>query len=80
MIGPGKPLRSMIESDSVSSIILWGPPGTGKTTIAKIISEQTKAEFHQINAVSSGVKEIRQIIELAKQNLRTFQTHNPFYR
>jgi putative ATPase len=46
----------MIESDKLNSISLWGPPGTGKTTLAKIISEHTKAEFHKINAVSSGLR------------------------
>ncbi|MFA7228133.1 MAG: replication-associated recombination protein A [Melioribacteraceae bacterium] len=69
LVGIGKPLRSMIDSDMLSSIILWGPPGTGKTTLARIISETTNCDFHQINAVSSGVKEMRQIIELAKLNL-----------
>ncbi|MCL4549793.1 MAG: replication-associated recombination protein A [Bacteroidetes bacterium] len=73
LVGAGKPLRSMIESDSLSSIILWGPPGTGKTTLAKIISEATDSEFYQINAVSSGVKDIRQIIERAKSNLDHFK-------
>ena len=73
LVGPGKPLRTMIESDSLSSIILWGPPGTGKTTLAKIISESTQSEFYQINAVSSGVREIRQIIELAKENLEHYK-------
>lgn len=73
LVGAGKPLRSMIESDSLSSIILWGPPGTGKTTLAKIISEATNSEFYQINAVSSGVKDIRQIIERAKSNLEHFK-------
>lgn len=73
LVGTGKPLRTMIDSDSLSSIILWGPPGTGKTTLAKIISETTDSDFYQINAVSSGVKDIRQVIELAKQNLAHFK-------
>ncbi|RPI75652.1 MAG: replication-associated recombination protein A [Ignavibacteriales bacterium] len=68
LVGKTKPLRLMIENDTLSSMILWGPPGSGKTTLAKIIAEQTNADFHQINAVSSGVKDIRSIIEIAKQN------------
>ena len=73
LVAEGKPLKTMIESDSLSSIILWGPPGTGKTTLAKIISEATDSEFYQINAVSSGVKDLRQIIERAKSNLEHFK-------
>ncbi|MEG8946906.1 replication-associated recombination protein A [Rosettibacter firmus] len=69
LVGAGKPLRIMIENDTLSSIILWGPPGTGKTTLAKIIAEHTNSDFYQLNAVSSGVKELRQIIEKAKENL-----------
>ena len=68
LLGKGKPIRLMIEKDVLSSFILWGPPGSGKTTIAKIIANQTNSDFHQINAVSSGVKEVRAIIEIANLN------------
>ena len=68
LVGEGKPIRKMIENDSLSSMILWGPPGTGKTTLARIISETTSSEFFQLNAVSSGVKDVREVIKIAKQN------------
>lgn len=68
LLGIGKPIRLMVENDTPSSFILWGPPGSGKTTIARIIANHTKADFYQINAVSSGVKDIREIIEVAKKN------------
>lgn len=68
LLGKGKPVRLMIENDTLSSMIFWGPPGSGKTTLAKIIAEHTNADFHQINAVSSGVRDIRKIIEVAERN------------
>jgi len=68
LVAVGKPIRLMIETDTLSSFILWGPPGSGKTTLAKIIAEKTKADFYQINAVSSGVKDVRRVIEIAEQN------------
>lgn len=68
LLGDGKPLRQLIEKDEVPSMILWGPPGSGKTTLARIIANVTEAEFFQLNAVSSGVKEVRSVIERAELN------------
>ena len=65
LVGPGKPIRSMIENNDIVSMILWGPPGVGKTTLALIIANLVKTEFVQLSAVSSGVKDVRQAIEQA---------------
>ncbi|HCX64792.1 MAG TPA: replication-associated recombination protein RarA, partial [Eubacteriaceae bacterium] len=65
ILAPGKLLNRMIRADRITSIILYGPPGTGKTTLARIIANQTKSEFTQLNAVTSGVKDIRKTIEKA---------------
>lgn len=68
IVGEGKLLRRAIEADQLSSIILYGPPGCGKTTLAHIISKQTKAEFVQLNAVEASVKDVRHVIDQAKMN------------
>ncbi len=71
LTGPWKPIRLMIENNDVVSMILWGPPGVGKTTLALIIANHVQADFIQLSAVSSGVKDVRQAIEQAEYN----QTH-----
>ena len=68
LLGPGKVLRRLIEADTVTSMIFWGPPGVGKTTLARIIALQTKAAFIDFSAVTSGIKEIRQVMQRAEEN------------
>lgn len=63
LVGEGAVLRQMIETGRINSFILWGPPGVGKTTLARIIAEQTEATFHTLSAVTSGVKDVREVIE-----------------
>jgi len=67
LVGPGKPLRTQIERDDTGSIIFWGPPGVGKTTLAKIIARMTRAEFIEFSAVLSGIKEIKQVMAEAEK-------------
>jgi putative ATPase len=67
LVGPGKPLRTQIERDDLGSLIFWGPPGTGKTTLAQIIAYLTKAEFIEFSAVLTGIKEIKQVMADAER-------------
>src|SRR5712671_1483864 len=67
LIGPGKPLRTQIDRDDTGSLIFWGPPGTGKTTLAKIIANLTKAEYIEFSAVLAGIKEIKQVMADAER-------------
>ncbi len=73
LVGKGKVLREMIEKDQLSSLILWGPPGTGKTTLARIIAKESKAEFVAYSAVLSGIKEIKAVMADAERHFR--RTH-----
>ena len=70
ILGPGKPLREAIERDLLQSIILWGPPGTGKTTLARIIAELTQAHFVPFSAVLAGIKEIKEVMAAAQDRRR----------
>ncbi len=68
-LGDGKLLRRLIQADRLGSVIFYGPPGTGKTTLAQILAVETKSRFRQINAVTSGVKELREVLEEARDHL-----------
>ncbi len=70
LLGEGKILRRLIEEDKIGSMIFWGPPGVGKTTLARIIANRTKASFIDFSAVTSGIKEIKQVMEQAEKNRR----------
>ncbi len=68
LVGKGKILRRLIEEDQISSMIFWGPPGVGKTTLARIIAKQTRAEFVEFSAVNSGIREIKEVMAKAEEN------------
>jgi putative ATPase len=69
LLGPGRPLRTLIMSDRLSSVVLWGPPGTGKTTIARLVAGETEAAFEPLSAVTAGVKDVREVVERARARL-----------
>ncbi|MBR5056600.1 MAG: AAA family ATPase, partial [Bacteroidales bacterium] len=78
LVGSGAVIRKMIESGNVSSFILWGPPGVGKTTLARIIAHQTNCDFYTLSAVSAGVKDVRDVIDRASQSRSSvFAKGNP---
>ena len=68
LLGPGKLLRQLIEKDQISSMIFWGPPGVGKTTLARIIAKMTQADFIEFSAVTSGIKEVRSVMDRAEES------------
>ena len=65
LVGPGAILRKMIDAGRISSFILWGPPGVGKTTLAQIIANKLETPFYTLSAVTSGVKDVREVIDLS---------------
>lgn len=73
LLGRGKPLQKMIESGKISSMIFWGPPGSGKTTLARLIAQYSQAHFEEFSAVTSGVQDVRKIIQEARDRIKFYQ-------
>lgn len=74
VVGPGTPLRKLIEQDQVPSLILWGPPGSGKTTLARLIATMTNSFFEQLSGVASGLADLRQLLDQAKERRKLYNT------
>ena len=77
LIGPKGALTPILKSGNLPSMILWGPPGTGKTTLARLLAAQKERPFYQLSAINSGVKEIREILQKAEQNGGLFTNKSP---
>src|SRR6202158_2839469 len=71
LLGPGKPLRQQIEGDEITSMLLWGPPGCGKTTLARLIARLTRSEFVAFSAVLTGIKEIKEVMAASERKSRS---------
>ncbi|MGH9100175.1 MAG: AAA family ATPase, partial [Acidimicrobiales bacterium] len=69
LVGPGAPLRVLVESDRLGSVVLWGPPGSGKTTLARLVADATQKEMVALSAVTAGVKDVREAIDGARRRL-----------
>src|SRR5918995_53640 len=69
LLAAGAPLRRLVEGDAPLSVVLWGPPGTGKTTLAMLIARSTRRRFRELSAVTAGVKDVRQVVDEAKRAL-----------
>jgi putative ATPase len=80
LLGPGKPLRTQIENDNIGSMLLWGPPGCGKTTLARLIARLTQSEFISFSAVLSGIKEIKEVMASAERKARSGLPANEGHR
>ncbi|MDH4146151.1 MAG: AAA family ATPase, partial [Acidimicrobiia bacterium] len=74
LLGPGGPLRALVDADRLSSVVLWGPPGTGKTTLARLIARESSSELIELSAVSASVKDVREVIAGAERRLGEYGT------